>query len=114
MFQGAVLAVIAEQSWAFTAAPVLIKLAKSLATDPEALDQLSMDRTSASIKMRFGLAPSFTERTVAMMKQLKFSLNIDESTSTNSSRLLTVLVNIFDESVGRVSLQHLTSLGLEF
>lgn len=113
MFQAAVLSVIAEQSWAFTAAPVLINLAKSLASDPEALSRLSMDRTSASIKMKFALAPSITARTVALMKQQKFSLNIDESTSTNStSRVLTVLVNVFDRSVGKVTTQHLSSISL--
>lgn len=57
--QAAVLATMTEQSWPFSAAPVLISLAKSLASDPEALNQLSMDRTSASYKMNYGLAESF-------------------------------------------------------
>ena len=112
MFQASVLAVLAEQSWSFSAAPVVIQLAKNLAADPEALDRLSMDRTSASIKLRHGLAPAVTSRVISLLQQNKFSLNIDESTSGNCSRILTVLVNVFDDSVGRIVMYHLTSVSL--
>lgn len=103
---------MAEQSWAFSAAPVLISLSKTLAADPEALNELSMDRTSASIKMRHGLGPSFQQRTINLMKTNKFSLNMDESTSSGSSQVVTILVNVFDCAVGRVALHHLTSFSL--
>jgi len=81
MFQALVLAVAAELSWPFTSVPVIINLAKALAADPEALNSLSMDRTTSSYKMKFGLAETFTERTLEILQQNKFSLNIDEATS---------------------------------
>ena len=36
--------------------PVMINLVQELAEDPQALARLSVDRTSASFKMKYGLA----------------------------------------------------------
>lgn len=94
------------------AAPVLIDMAEALASDPEALNGLSMDRTSASIKMRHAFAPSFSSRTIEMMKKQAFSLNMDESASSNSVRVLTVLVSIYDATIQKVFVQHLSSFYL--
>ena len=49
------LGVIAEHSLPFTMAPVLITVAKELAKDRQVLSDLSMDRTTASYKMQYGL-----------------------------------------------------------
>ena len=62
-------------------APVLINLAKTLALDRKALEGLSMDRTSASYKLRFGLSETILNETIQNLKSCKFSLNIDEDTS---------------------------------
>ena len=110
--QAAVLATVAEQSWAFSAAPVIIDLAKSLASDPEALSKLSMDRTSASYKMNHGLAESFRQRTLNILRKVKFSLNIDEATSSGTKRVLTILVNYVDPVSKRPTLEHLGSVNL--
>ena len=106
------LAVIAEQNWSFASAPVLVELAKTLARDPEALAQLSMSDTSASYKMRYGLAASFRLRTINILKKTKFSLNIDEATSSGTKRVLTILVNYVDPITNRLNLEHLGSLSL--
>ncbi|KAG1658741.1 T-complex protein 1 subunit gamma [Nymphon striatum] len=51
-----VLGVIAEHSLPLSMAPVLIGLSKKLAKDSKALTKLSLDRTTAAYKLRFGLA----------------------------------------------------------
>jgi hypothetical protein len=72
-----VLGVLAENSMPFTQAPLLIKLAQELSRDPKALSALSMDRTSSSYKMRFGLGHAMLEDTLQKIRTEKFSLNMD-------------------------------------
>ena len=89
------LGVLAERSLPFTMAPVIIETVKTLARDRKALNQLTMDRTSASCKMCFGMAKTFHTETVSHLRQQYFSLNIDEATSNNHNRVLAVLVSYF-------------------
>lgn len=103
---------IAENSLPFTMAPKLVDLAKGLAKDTKALNHLSMDRTSASYKMKFGMGKTYFDRTVSNMKRFKFSLNMDESTSTNLHRVLTVLVSYFSPETSSVVVEHFTSIDL--
>lgn len=63
-----VLGFIAEKSLPFNITPDLIGLAKELSRDQQALSELSMDRTTAAIKMRLGVMET----------------NIDEATSNDS------------------------------
>ena len=101
-----------EQSLPFSTVPIIIDLAKSLASDPETLNNLKMDRTTASYKLQHGLSKSFRERTVRVLKKTKFSLNIDEATSSSTARVLTILVNYVDPVSKRLNLEHLGSLSL--
>lgn len=103
---------MAEHNLPFSVAPSLIDLAKELARDPKALNSLSMDRTSASIKMRYGLANTLLSEIIGKMKSGYFSLNIDESTSNNLMRVLSILVSYYSEEHQRVVIQHLTSVSL--
>lgn len=64
-------------------ASIIIETAKTLAKDSKALSKLSMDCTSASYKMRLGMAQTFHADTVSQLKESFFSLNIDETTSSN-------------------------------
>ncbi|KAJ8300689.1 hypothetical protein KUTeg_022208 [Tegillarca granosa] len=105
-----VLATIAEYQLPFTMAPVLVNLAKALSKDQKALNALSMARTTASYKMQYGLAETLHSETIEKMKVKKFSLNMDESTSGNLHRVLTVLVSYFDEC--EVLVEHLFSSSL--
>ena len=93
--------------WQNTPAPVLTDLTKTLAEDPKAFAHLSMDR-AASYKMMNGVAETFKERTVRNMRQTPFSLNIDESTSSNDKRVLAVLVSFYN----KVSNEHMESVEL--
>ena len=90
--------------------PTLINLAKDLAKDPQALSKLSMDRTSASYKMKYGLAKTFQNSTINNIQQTFFSLNIDESTSNNLMRVLTILVSYYSETQKEIVVEHLSSL----
>lgn len=90
-----VLGFIAEKSLPFSIAPDLIGLTKELARDQQALNGLSMDRTSASIKMRLGLAETIKSDLITYMKTSPFSLNIDEATSSNFHKILCVLVSYY-------------------
>lgn len=101
-----------EQSLPMTMAPVLINLTKELAKDRKALQNLSMDRTSATCKMTHGLTKTIRERTLKTLRISPFSFNIDEATSNNNKHVLAVLVSYFLESEGRIVLDHLTSIEL--
>ncbi|XP_023930192.1 uncharacterized protein LOC112041353, partial [Lingula anatina] len=103
------LAVLAEFSLPLSMMPILIELSKASNQDRKALDRLSMDRTSASYKMKYGLAEWFHEQTVSELKTEFFSLNIDESTSSNLQRVLSILVSYYSPSRKRVVVQHLHS-----
>ena len=111
-FQAMVLATAAEQGWSLSSIPVVIDLAKNLASDPEVLSNLKMDRTTASYKMKHGLAFTIRQRTVKVMQTQPFSLNIDEATSSNTCKVLAVLVNYVDSAEKRVVTEHLTSISL--
>jgi hypothetical protein len=106
------LGTLAEHSYPFTAAPVIIELAKSLARDPKALHHLTMDRTTASYKMRFGLAETFKQNTVNNLKANFFSLNLDESTANNLLHVLSVLVSYFSPEKGQIIIEHLCSFSV--
>lgn len=105
-----VLGVVAEHNLPLTMAPALIDLAKELAKDKKALDNLSMDRTTASYRIRHGLSKTFLEETINNIRSSPFSLNIDESTSNSNKRVLAILVSYYSEKNEKVLLEHLASI----
>jgi len=105
-----VLAFLAQHSLPFSLAPELISLAKALNLDAKALGQLTMDRTSASYKLRFGLGHTVHHQLISALQREYFSLNIDESTSTNHQRVLCVLASYYSPLHKQVIVQHLESL----
>lgn len=76
-----ILGFLAENDLPFTITPNLIKLCQQLAKHPKALNELKMDRCTASYKMTFGLASFFTKELVEELKNTFFCLNLDESTN---------------------------------
>ena len=105
-----VLGVIAENSLKLKMAPVIINTAKALAKDKKALDELSMDRTSASYKMQYGLKKTVFQKTLESIRNGPFSLNIDEATSNSNKKVLGILVSYFDEDSSHVVVEHLASI----
>ncbi|GBN42147.1 hypothetical protein AVEN_161989-1 [Araneus ventricosus] len=94
----------------FTMSPLLIELSKVLASDKKALNHFNMSRTAASYKMRLGLAKIFMDETAENLRSSKFSLNIDEATSNNFKRVLSVLVSYFSPIQNEVIIEHLASV----
>ena len=111
-FQATVLGVLAEHSLPFSLAPVMVDMSKALSKDRKALNQVKLERWTASYKMTHGLARTFHEETVENLKKYAFSLNLDEATSTSNKRVLAILVSYFHPASGRVVVEHLTSLEL--
>ena len=110
--EATVLGFMTENSLSLSMAPRLVTLTKELARDPSALSKLSMGRTSATYKATYGLAKTFKEDMVDDIGDQFFSLNLDEATSSNNEKVLTVLISFFSERWGRVVVQHLGSTGL--
>ena len=53
----------------FSQTQVLVNLAKSLAREPKALEQLSMNQTTASYKTTYGMAEPFKEHLINKLKE---------------------------------------------
>lgn len=81
-----------------------------LAKDPKALAELSMDRTSASYKLNYGVKKTIQDEVLEEIRSVPFSLNIDEATSKTYKRILGVLVSYWSEKLQRMVVQHLAAL----
>ena len=90
------LSFIAEKSLPFSLVPDLVELIKYFSKDKKALDRMHMSRTAASYKLKYGVAKTFADKLFNDLKNTFFSLNIDESTSNNYNRIVTILVNYAD------------------
>ena len=103
---------LAKKSLPFTLAQPIIDLSKELASDPKALNALSMDRNTASFKICFGLAKTMQDELFKDLKTSYFSLNIDEATSDNKQRVFSVLVSYFSTSLNKVGVRHFASISV--
>lgn len=110
--EATLLGFIAENSMSLSQAPRLVDLVKSLANDKTALQRLSMDRTTASYKLKHGLSYTLRQRLIESLKKTNFSLNIDEATSKTNKKVLAILVSHFDEQQRKVVVHHLDALSL--
>jgi len=104
-----VLAFVAEKDLPFTVTSGLLELMKAAAKDKKALGEVKLQRRSASYKMVHGVAKTFTGALTESLKQTKFSLNIDESTTKSQKKVLAVLVSFFDEQKNEIVVEHLDS-----
>ena len=105
-----VLSFAAEKSLSFAIVPDLIALSKMLSKDHKALESLSISRTTSSYKTRFGVGKTFAENLLNDMRSNNFSLNMDESTSSNFQKVLTILVSYFSEMKKEVVVHHFKSI----
>ena len=88
----------------------LIALAKELCKDQAALKRLKMHRTTASHKRTYGLSRTFKQVLVSTLQSVSFSLNMDESTSSNVCHMFTILVAYFSEMCNDIVVEDLGSL----
>lgn len=103
-----ILSTMAEHSMPLTFAPVLVELARTCSRDPKALAQVQLSSCSAAYKLKYGLAKTILESLILDLQSTPFSLNIDEATSSNNKKVLSVLVNYFKGSETRI--HHLASI----
>lgn len=71
-----------------------------------------MDRTTASYKLREGLAPFLLTSLLEELRECPFSLNIDEATSKTNDKVLAVLVCHFSPALNKVVVNHLDAITL--
>lgn len=107
-----VLGFLAEKNLNFADVPDIINLAKTLAKDSEALSVLTMDRTSASYKMQYGVGKTFDDDLTVCLRNTFFSLNIDEATSKSLKKVLSILVSYFSTDDQQVVVRHLHSVSV--
>ncbi|GBO44976.1 hypothetical protein AVEN_173335-1 [Araneus ventricosus] len=67
--------------------------------------------TPVADRLRFGVAKTFEEKVVADLGNSFFSFNIDESTSSNHNRIVTLLVNYVTSDL-KIVTKHLSSFSL--
>lgn len=100
-------AFLAEHTLPLSLAPHVVKLAQALSSDHKALQSLSMERCTATYKLKQGLHEVTRKRIVNKMRETPFSINLDEATSkSNKKRILNILVCFFDSELGE-SVTHL-------
>ena len=104
-------AFVAEHSLPLAMVPHIIKYAQ-MSRDQKVLENLSMERQTATYKLKEGLSLCVQKRFVLEMRKSKFSLNLDEATSNNNQKVLTVLVSFFSESLGETVIDYYDSVSL--
>ena len=102
----------AENSLTFTVQSKIIKLAKELAKDPKVLQDLSLERTSLTYKLKEGVAEVAHKRLIQELQNTPFSITLDECTNQAHNKVLTILVSYFSESQGECVVQHYASVEL--
>ena len=110
--EGVVLSFIAAYSLPFSSARNIVELAEEMMSNPEAAKKLQVARQTASYKMRHGLAKGLEKQLIDKLREGFFSFNIDEATSSNLHKVLTLLVSYFCTTKNEVVVEHLVSLSL--
>ena len=105
---------LAKNTLPFTMAPKLIELTKAMTADKTTLSKLSMSRTTASYKMRFGFAKTIKDQLSEELQNTYLLLNIDQATNdATHKKILTILVSFFSYKKGEVVVRHLALISLE-
>ncbi|XP_041456680.1 uncharacterized protein LOC121408975 isoform X2 [Lytechinus variegatus] len=110
--EGRTLAFMAEHNYKLSDAPHLVAYAKEMSQDKMALDGVQLGRASATYKMVHGIGAVARKRLVYQMQTNCFSLNLDEATSNNNKKVLSVMVAYFSPEKGETIVQHYSSLTL--
>ncbi|XP_034144344.1 uncharacterized protein LOC109616948 isoform X1 [Esox lucius] len=105
-----VLGTLAEHSMPFSKAPVIVELSQTLSLDKPALQGIKLSRTAVSYEMIHGLGQTYSERTFSNMKRFPFSLYLDESTSNNNKKVLSMLVCYYHADLRKMIVEHFGSL----
>ena len=71
-----------------------------------------MHRTTASYKLTHGLSLIWKNELIDHMKVVPFSLNMEESTSTNTKHVFSILVCYYNRTTKRIAVEHLGSVDI--
>ena len=107
-----VLGFVVENHLPFSTAEKIIELANEMMRDPHAAKKLKLARTTASYKLRYGLAKGFEDELMEKLRKTFFSFNLDEATSTTHHKVLTILVSYFCELRKEIIVEHLASVNI--
>ena len=110
--EGLTLSFIAEHSLPLNLVPNLIKYAQEIARDEKVLHTLSMERQTATYKLKHGLAFLYRKRLVNKLRTSTFSMNMDEATSNNNQKVFSILVSYFCEEKHIVVVEYYDSVSL--
>lgn len=102
---------LAERSLPFNLAPILAELCQEVSRDPRALNEVSLGRAAAAYKMVHGLGKTMKMEIITDLQRTPFSMNIDEATSKNHLKVLSILVSYLSPVLGRV-IHHLESVSM--
>ena len=102
--EGMVLGFVVENNLSFSTAEKIVELANEMMRDPHAAKKLKLARTTASYKLRYGLARGFEDELMEKLRKIFFSFNLDEATSTTHHKVLIILVSYFCGFVKRLLL----------
>ena len=107
------LSFVAEHSLPLSITPHLIEYAREMSQDRRALDKIAMGRTSVTYKLTDGLSEILHKRLVNTLKEVPFSINIDECTAKNNQKVLSILVAFYSEVENSTVVYPLASITLK-
>ena len=87
-----------------------------MARDPKAAQTLSMDWTTASYKLKHGLAKALADDTLSELQTARYSLRVlmlMNLPATTLKKVLAILVSYFSDKRGEVVVEHLASVEKE-
>ena len=105
-----VVAFLAEHSLSFLLSDKLIELSVELNKDSTALKKIKMLCTITSHKLTHGLALVWKSELIDHMKVVPFSLNLDESTSTNTKHAFYISFCYYNRTAKSITAEHLGSV----
>ena len=101
-----ILSFAVENSLPLSKAPKLVEFSRFLSKDVRALDEVKMDRTAATYKLKNGLSHHNHQSLISKMKKYPFSINMDECTSNSNKKVFSILTSFFDETKGGCVVEH--------
>ena len=90
----------------------IVTISRELARDTKIILKVRLKRTAAQYKLQFGVAKTLERSMLSEITSTYFSLNLDEATSSNHHRVLTVLVPYFNQGKKEVVCEYLALINV--
>lgn len=105
-----VLSFLAENSLPMSLGDKIVKLAKCLSKDKNALECVKLSKTAATYKLIYGVSKTVLLELVTNLNELPFSINVDEAMSASNKKVISLLVSYFDIEMSVIRVEHLASV----